>query len=87
MPTIAEFEGLKIEMFFRPHEHNMAHVHVYYEGKKSCSIALNTLEVIEGSLPSNKLSRAKEWCAIYKTQLNKMWKNGIIKQLPPLPPR
>jgi hypothetical protein len=59
MPTLVEFDGMAIKMYHRPHEHNVAHVHVYYEDK-SCSVSIRTFDVIEGKLPPNKMVRINE---------------------------
>lgn len=48
MPTIPRFFGIDIRMYYEDHE--PPHLHVYY-AEHSASIAIESLEVIEGYLP------------------------------------
>lgn len=40
--------------------------------------------MIEGDLPGKALSLVKEWCGLYKSELQDMWNNKTIIKLPPL---
>ena len=48
MPTISSFFGIVIQMFWR--EHAPPHFHALYAGD-AAKIAIETLQVIDGSLP------------------------------------
>ncbi|MCT8342979.1 MULTISPECIES: DUF4160 domain-containing protein [Photorhabdus] len=48
MPTISEFFGILIRMYYD--DHNPPHFHAYY-GEHEAIISIETLEVMEGSLP------------------------------------
>lgn len=48
MPTISEFYGILIRMFFN--DHPPPHFHARY-GEFEAKIDINTLQIIEGELP------------------------------------
>ena len=45
---------------------------------------IQTLEMIEGDLPAKAQSMVREWLALHKNELQKMWDSQIIEKLPPL---
>lgn len=47
MPTISEFFGILIRMYYD--DHNPPHFHAYYS-KHEAIIAIDTLEIMDGSL-------------------------------------
>jgi hypothetical protein len=54
MPTISMFYGIIIRMYFAPKEHNPPHIHVYYQSE-TASININTLELLQGKIPSKQM--------------------------------
>ena len=58
MPTISEFYGILIRMFFN--DHPPPHFHARY-GEFEATFAVETLEVLEGELPSRALLLVREW--------------------------
>lgn len=58
MPTISEFFGILIRMYYD--DHNPPHFHAYYSGHEAV-ISIETLEVIEGSLPKRAKAMVTEW--------------------------
>jgi len=52
----------------------------------TCGIlfAIETLEMIEGDLPSRSRKLVKEWGLQYKNELLNMWQNNEFKKLPGL---
>jgi len=70
MPTICEFDGMKIQMFYQ--EHHPAHFHVVYSGR-SIVIGIDPIVVMKGELPSNLRSRVFEWTAIHQAELRANW--------------
>ncbi len=83
MPVISRFYGLVIKMYFQQSEHNPPHFHVVY-GEYLGEIDIRTLEMLEGDLPPKALALVREWAAIYKDELLKMWNTQKFVQLPPL---
>lgn len=72
MPEISRFLGIIIRMFFVGVEHNPPHFHAYYNGK-SAVFAIDSLEVIEGSLPPRIKGLVVEWAEIHKKELKRNW--------------
>jgi len=52
MPRISEFYGIVIAMYYA--EHGVPHFHARYAGQEA-SVAIETLEVLAGSLPERAL--------------------------------
>ena len=83
MPLISSFYGLYIKMYFQQKEHNPPHFYVIY-GEYTGEIDIQTLEMLEGDLPTKALELAKTWAAIYQQELMKIWLTQEFIKLPPL---
>ena len=66
MPTISQFFGIVIQMFWR--EHAPPHFHALY-GEHEALIDIRTLEVIGGRLPQRALSPTVEWAIEHRAEL------------------
>jgi len=60
MPVIARFYGILIKMYFSQSEHGIPHFHAIY-GEYNAVFAIETLEMLEGDLPSRAQRLVKEW--------------------------
>jgi len=83
MPVIARFYGIVIKMYFSQSEYGVPHFHAVY-GEFNGVFAIETLEMIEGDLPSRSQQLVKEWGSQYQNELLRMWQNNEFKQLPGL---
>lgn len=83
MPVISRFYGIVIKMYFLASEHNPPHIHAVY-GEYLGVIDLNTLEMIQGDLPSKALALVKEWAKEHQKELLSMWETQNITSLPPI---
>lgn len=83
MPIISRFYGMIIKMYFMESEHNPPHFHVIY-GEYSGIFLIETIEMIEGDLPTKAQSMIKEWGMKYQADLLKIWNTQEFIQLPPL---
>jgi hypothetical protein len=83
MPVIARFYGILIKMYFSQSEHGIPHFHAVYNEFNGV-FAIETLEMIEGDLPSRSQKLVKEWGKQYQSELLRMWQNNEFKQLPGL---
>ncbi len=63
MPTIGEFDGIRVMMFHR--DHLPPHFHVEY-GDDEAEIAIATLEVLAGQVPPATVWKVREW-AVFGT--------------------
>jgi hypothetical protein len=70
MPTISTFYGILIRMFFN--DHKPPHFHARY-GEFEATIDLDTLEIIQGQLPSRALNLIEEWAMIHSAELLENW--------------
>ncbi|MBQ1971193.1 MAG: DUF4160 domain-containing protein [Treponema sp.] len=83
MPEICRFYGIVIKMFFKPKEHEPSHIHALY-GEHIGIFNLQSLEMIEGDLPSKAKSLVLEWLEKNQSELLKMWDSQKLIKLPPL---
>ncbi|MBT4289084.1 MAG: DUF4160 domain-containing protein [Deltaproteobacteria bacterium] len=81
MPVIARFYGILIKMYFK--EHGISHFHAIY-GEYNGVFEIESLEMIEGDLPSRSQKMIKEWASLYKKELSEMWTLQKFKKLPGL---
>ena len=79
MPTISMFYGIIIRMFFD--DHLPSHFHVAY-GEFQAKITIETLEIIDGSLPHRSLALVLEWAALHRNELREDWELCRNKQQP-----
>ena len=83
IPEVSRFYGIIIKMFFKPKEHEPAHVHALYEEYMDV-FDINTFELTEGNLPNRAQKMVKEWLNEHKNELQEMWSTQKIVKLPPL---
>jgi len=83
MPEIARFYGIIIKMFFKPKEHEPAHIHALYNEYVGL-FDINTYEMTEGDMPLRAQQLVKEWMATHRNELLDMWQTQKIVKLPPL---
>ena len=66
MPTISAFYGILIRMYFN--DHAPPHFHARY-GEFEATVAIETLEIVEGELPSRALILVREWAMMHREEL------------------
>ena len=72
MPEICRIGKIIITIYHRG-EHWYPHFHAKY-GEHKVSIAIGTLEVLEGELPPVQLTKVKKWAKKHKDGLLERWK-------------
>jgi len=70
MPTVAMFNGIKIEFYFD--EHPPPHFHARY-AEYVAQIDMEKLEIINGSLPRPQLRLVQEWACPRRAALRVAW--------------
>jgi hypothetical protein len=73
------FFGIIIRMFFD--DHIPPHFHAEY-GEYKAKISIDTLEILDGSLPNRSLGLVLEWAAIHRKELRADWNLCVNKQQP-----
>lgn len=85
MPTISEFFGIIIQMFYQ--DHAPPHFHAKY-AEYEVLIRINPLGVLEGSFPNRALGLVMEWAALHQQELLEDWKRAEtcekLEKIPPL---
>jgi uncharacterized protein DUF4160 len=86
VPRISSFHGIVIAMYYE--EHGRPHFHARY-AEHDVSIAVDTLEVLQGSIPPRKLALVREWAALHRDELQANWNRARSEQpliaIEPLP--
>ena len=83
MPEICRFYGIIIKMFFKPKEHEPAHIHAIYNEYVGI-FDIHSLEMIDGDLPQKAQELVKEWLKDNYQSLIQMWDTQVITKLDPL---
>ena len=85
MPEICRFFGIIIAVFYD--DHNPPHFHARYNDQK-ISIEIETLKILEGSIPPGALGMIMEWASLHKEELMEDWNlaksNRPPKKIEPL---
>lgn len=77
MPTISEFFGIMILMFYG--DHAPPHFHARY-GEHEALIQISPLGIQRGYLPPRVLSLVIEWASIHQQELLEDWKRAEANQ-------
>lgn len=84
MPRISEFYGIVIAMYYAEHG---PHFHALYAGEDA-SIAIESLDVLAGSLPDRALRLVREWATLHRVELEANWNRARdgqpLERIPPL---
>ena len=86
MPRLSSFYGIVIAMYYR--EHGVPHFHARY-GPYDASIAIDTLEVLAGSLPRRAMILVRDWANLHCEELSANWERARneerLERIAPLP--
>lgn len=83
MPEICRFYGIIIKMFFKPKEHEPAHIHAIYNEYVGI-FDIRTFKMTDGDLPLKAQNLVTEWLESNYEELLKMWETQVITRLEPL---
>ena len=73
MPEISRFFGIIIRMFAEPAaSHHRPHFHAYYQDEVGI-FAIDTIELIAGSLPQRQERLVEAWAEIHQGELLDGW--------------
>lgn len=79
MPTISQFLGILIRMYFN--DHAPPHFHAIYNEYEAV-IRIEPLEVMEGSLPRRALGLVFDWAELRRAELLQDWELCRAQQQP-----
>ena len=82
MPEISRFFGIIIRMYAEPSApHHRSHFHAYYQNYEAV-FALDTLEILGGSLPQKERRLVEAWAELHRGELMENWQRLQDGQLP-----
>lgn len=70
MPTVAQFYGIVIAMFYD--DHNPPHFHVRY-GQAKALIRIDNGEILAGALPPTARRMVRDWALARGAELEENW--------------
>lgn len=70
VPRISELFGITIAMYYN--DHATPHFHAKYT-EYEATVAIDTLELLSGTLPNRVLGLALEWAALHRLELRENW--------------
>ena len=79
MPEICRFYGIIIQIYYG--DHPPSHFHALY-GEEVAKIAIETLQIIEGTLPQRALVLIREWAKIHEQELLDAFERAAAFQPP-----
>ncbi|MGH9224369.1 MAG: DUF4160 domain-containing protein [Acidimicrobiales bacterium] len=86
MPRLSEFYGIVIWMYYG--DHPPPHFHATY-GEHVAQVAIDTLAVLAGSLPTRALPLVEEWGELHREELLANWQRALgrvpLGRINPLP--
>ncbi len=86
MPRVCEFYGIVIWLYYD--EHPPPHFHATY-GEHVVQVAIDSLDVLAGNLPTRAMRLLREWGQLHKRELAAMWDRAVAHQplgrIEPLP--
>jgi hypothetical protein len=72
MPSISEFFGITIYMYYAHGQHKAPYFHARYQGSDA-SFEVETTNVVAGRLPPKVVKMIQEWAAKHKAELLENW--------------
>ena len=82
MPVTSMFYGMIVSMYFLDNKrHKRPHIHVKYQ-EHEVVLAIPDGEVLEGSMPGNKLKLVLAWIEIHQDELMADWELAVNGQQP-----
>jgi hypothetical protein len=80
MPEISRFYGIVIQMYYG--DHPPPHFHVSYAGQVA-KIDIDTLALIDGSLPARARGLVTEWASLHQDELREAFRKAASFEEPP----
>lgn len=83
MPTLSQFYGIIIKMYFQRAEHNPPHFHVTHGGYEA-EISIETGAILSGRLPIKTRRLVKKWFTLHQEELLEIWNTQRFTKIKPL---
>ena len=79
MPEVSRFYGIVIQIYYG--DHAPPHFHALYAGDVA-KIAIETLQIIDGSLPKRALGLVLDWASAHQSELREAFSRAAEFQAP-----
>ena len=79
MPEISRFYGIVVQVYYG--DHPPPHFHALYAGDVA-KISIETLQIIDGSLPKRALGLVLVWAAAHQPELREAFERAAALQAP-----
>ena len=79
MPTISQFFGIMIRMYYN--EHNPPHFHAA-SGDFRASFEIKTGKLMEGQMPKTATKLINQWRKLHASELMQNWEKARNEKLP-----
>ena len=79
MPEISRFCGIVIQIYYG--DHAPPHFHAIYAGEVA-KVAIETLEVIDGSIPRRALGLVMDWASSHQQELREAFDRAVSFEAP-----
>ena len=73
VPRVSEFFGIIIAMYYS--DHSPPHFHARY-GEHEATVRIDTLGILDGSLPRRAYGLVLEWAALHREDLTANWERA-----------
>jgi hypothetical protein len=79
MPTISQFYGILIRIFYN--DHAPPHFHAVY-GEHELVVGISPVSILDGAAPARVRSMVLEWTALHQLELLQNWRRCEEGQAP-----
>ncbi|OFZ53827.1 MAG: hypothetical protein A2428_07915 [Bdellovibrionales bacterium RIFOXYC1_FULL_54_43] len=81
MPSISEFFGITIYMYYAHGQHKAPYFHARYQGSDA-SFDIATTSILAGRLPPKVTKLIQEWALRHRDELLENWQRVMRNELP-----
>jgi Domain of unknown function (DUF4160) len=86
LPTVCEFDGISVSMYYR--DHLPPHVHVFHGGREAV-IDIRTCRLMAGGLSGGTLTKVRAWVRLRRQEFEANWVRArlwlLLVRVAPLP--
>jgi len=79
MPEVSRFYGIVIQIYYG--DHSPPHFHALYAGDVA-KIAIETLQIIDGTLPKRALGLVLDWASAHLPELHAAFERAAALEAP-----
>lgn len=81
MPSISEFYGISIYIYYAHGKHKAPYFHARYQGSDA-SFSINTQKVLAGQIPKKVIKLIQAWAKTHKNELKQNWSRVQAHEVP-----